>query len=242
MFRSSAGLSRLALLYTIVLPAGSLAAQNTTPRYTSGWWDVVATVAGGAVAGVAVLSRPPAARCAPCDSLDLPAFERGAIRWNSSGARTASTVLVLGVAGGVALASLTGVEPARARGDAAVLADAVSWTVAATEVLKIGVHRARPAVYRGDGAAAAGDPDNRESFPSGHTSVAFAAATAYATLAARQHLPHARRNAILLYIASAAVGTLRVAGGRHFPTDVLAGAALGTGIGWATARLHPMTL
>jgi membrane-associated phospholipid phosphatase len=228
-------------LYTIALPAGSLAAQNATPRYTSGWWDVVATVAGGATAGLALVSRPPVARCAPCDSLDLPGYERIAIRSNSSAARTASTVLVLGVAGGAALASLSGVSPARARGDAAVLADAASWTVAVTEVLKVAVHRARPAVYRADGPAAATDPDNRESFPSGHTSVAFAAATAYATLAARQHLPHATRNSVILYVASAAVGVLRVAGGRHFPTDVLAGAALGSGVGWATARLHPMT-
>ena len=37
------------------------------------------------------------------------------------------------------------------------------------------------------------------------------------------------------------VSVLRVAGGKHFPTDVLGGAALGTGIGWTVARLHPMT-
>jgi len=242
VFRPPAVSSPLvALLYTLALPAGSLAAQNATPRYTSGWWDVVATAVGGATAGVAFVSRPPAARCAPCDSLDLPSYERIGIRSNSSAARTASTVLVLGVAGGAALASLSGMSPARARGDFAVLADAGSWTVAVTEVLKVAVHRARPAVYRADGSAAAADPDNRESFPSSHTSVAFAAATAYATLAARQHLPHATRNSIILYVASTAVGVLRVAGGKHFPTDVLAGAALGTGVGWATARLHPMT-
>jgi membrane-associated phospholipid phosphatase len=122
-----------------------------------------------------------------------------------------------------------------------VLADAVSWTVATTEVLKVGIHRARPALYRADAPLVAANADNRESFPSGHASVAFAAVTAYTTLALRQHLPHAGRNAILLYAAATAVGVLRVAGGKHFPSDVLAGAALGSGIGWATARLHPMT-
>ena len=33
-------------------------------------------------------------------------------------------------------------------------------------------------------------------------------------------------------------GWLRVRAGRHYPTDVLAGAALGTFIGWLVPRLH----
>jgi len=231
---------RSLLFYSLVLSAGSLAAQNATPRYTSGWGDVAWTAGGGLVAGAALIAHPPLSRCAPCDSLGLPGYERVAIRWNSSGARAASNVLLLGIAGGVALASVTDVDAARARGNAAVMADAVSWTVAATELLKVGVHRARPALYRADAATAAADPDNRESFPSGHTSLAFAAATAYTTLAMRQHLPHAERNAILFYVAATAVGVLRVRGGKHFPSDALAGAALGSGIGWATARLHAM--
>ncbi|HJQ66286.1 MAG TPA: phosphatase PAP2 family protein, partial [Gemmatimonadales bacterium] len=70
--------------------------------------------------------------------------------------------------------------------------------------------------------------------------IAFAAATAYTTLAVRQQLPHAQRNAVLLYSGAGIVGTLRVAGGRHFPTDVLTGAALGAAVGWLTARLHPV--
>lgn len=242
MVRSITGIARpLALLYTCALFAGPVAAQNATPRYTSGWWDLAATAGGGLVAGLAVLAHPPLSHCAPCDSLSLPAYERVAIRSNSSGARLASNVFLTGIAGGVALASLTGVDRSRARGNAVVMADAVSWSLAATELLKVGVHRARPALYRVGAATAAADPDNRESFPSGHTSLAFAAATTYTTLALRQHLPHARRNAILLYVAATATGVLRVAGGKHFPTDVLAGAVLGGGIGWATARLHPMS-
>jgi membrane-associated phospholipid phosphatase len=240
--RSCAGIPRLvALSYTLALSAVSVAAQNATPRYTSGWGDVAATAGGGLVAGLAVIARPPLSHCAPCDSLDLPAYERVAIRANSSGARTASNVLLVGIAGGVALASLAGGDRARARGNAVVMADAVSWSVAATELLKVGVHRARPILYRSGAATAAADPDNRESFPSNHTALAFSAATAYTTLALRQHLPHAGRNAILLYVAATAVGVFRVAGGAHFPSDVLAGAALGSGIGWATARFHPMT-
>jgi len=31
---------------------------------------------------------------------------------------------------------------------------------------------------------------------------------------------------------------LRVAGGKHFPTDVIGGAVLGSAIGWLVARIH----
>jgi PAP2 superfamily protein len=237
-----AGVRRLvALCATAALGVGSLTAQSATSRYRAGWWDVASVAGGALLAGAGALARPPAATCAPCDRATLPGLDRGVLGQHSVAARTASTVVFFGVVGGAALASVARIEPARARGDAVVLAQALSWTSAATEWLKVGVHRARPALYKSGAAAAAADPDNRESFPSGHTSVAFAAATAYATLAARQHLPHARRNTALLYAGAVVVGSLRIAGGMHFPTDVLAGAALGSGIGWAVARLHPMT-
>jgi len=215
-------------------------AQDGTPRYTAGWWDVASVAGGALVASAGALAQPPAAACAPCDPGGLIGLDRGVIDWDSRAARRGSNVLLVGVVGGAALASISGLEPARARGDAVVLANALSWTAAATEWLKVGVHRARPALYRSGAAAAAVDKSTRESFPSGHASVAFAAATAYATLAARQHLPHATRNAILLYAGAVGVSVLRVGGGKHFPTDVVAGATLGTGIGWAVARLHPV--
>ena len=34
------------------------------------------------------------------------------------------------------------------------------------------------------------------------------------------------------------ISALRVAGGKHFPTDVAGGAALGAGIGWLVATIH----
>src|SRR2546422_2189805 len=81
--------------------------------------------------------------------------------------------------------------------------------------------------------------ESQQSLPSGHASLAFAAATSYLVLARRQHLRHRRRNAILLYAGAVGVSALRVAAGKHFPTDVAAGAALGSGIGWLVATIHP---
>jgi len=228
------------LLYTGVLFAGPLTAQHL-PRYTTGWWDVAVLAGGAAIAGAGAIARPPVAACAPCDPADLSAIDRGVIAWHSGFARGASDVLVLGVAGGAVLAATWKIPAARARGDAVVLASALTWTAAATEWIKVAVHRRRPALYRGGAPDAATVIDNRKSFPSGHTAIAFSAATAYTTMAVRQRLPHARRNALLLYGGAVLVGTLRVAGGKHFPTDVVAGAALGSAVGWLTARLHPVT-
>src|SRR6266480_4918540 len=70
-------------------------------------------------------------------------------------------------------------------------------------------------------------------------SVAFAAATSYLVMAQREHLPHRGRNAVLLYAGALGASALRVSAGKHFPTDVLGGAVLGTAIGWLAAKVHP---
>jgi len=58
-------------------------------------------------------------------------------------------------------------------------------------------------------------------------------------MSGHQHLPHRTRNVLLLYVGAAGVSALRVAAAQHFPTDVVAGAALGTGIGWLVPTIHP---
>ena len=44
---------------------------------------------------------------------------------------------------------------------------------------------------------------------------------------------------ILLYAGAVGVAALRVAAGKHFPTDVVAGAALGSAVGWLVPTIHP---
>jgi membrane-associated phospholipid phosphatase len=72
------------------------------------------------------------------------------------------------------------------------------------------------------------DSDNR-SFPSGHTSVSFAAA---ATL----HKRYGWKYGVPAYAVATFVGGARVAAHKHFVHDVIAGAALGTAGGWFLTR------
>jgi hypothetical protein len=77
------------------------------------------------------------------------------------------------------------------------------------------------------------DESNRESFPSGHAS----GASVYAALAAKNlevlPLSEPAGTAVTWGIAALSAGTAwaRVEGGRHYPSDVLAGMALGNFIG-----------
>lgn len=65
---------------------------------------------------------------------------------------------------------------------------------------------------------------DRFSFPSGHTGAAFLLATITTQ--------HYGALALPLYLWSSGVGLSRVVLGVHFPSDILAGALLGSGIAW----------
>ena len=236
--RPSRRLIQLSLALLAVPTAG--VAQQPSGAYRSGWGDLaaLAVLAGAAIApSVAGLPHGPP-DCAPCDPASLWGIDRGVVGHATAGAGAASDVLVLGVMGGAALAVVAGAPSAARTGNAAVFGETIAAAYAATSWLKVAVGRERPVLYTADALTAADDPDSQRSLPSGHTAAAFGAAVSYLVMSGRQHLPHRTRNAVLLFGGAAAVGTLRVAAGRHFPTDVLAGAALGSLIGWLVPTVH----
>lgn len=69
------------------------------------------------------------------------------------------------------------------------------------------------------------------SFPSAHAASTFAAVVAFSPLAARARGP--------LLIAGLCMAISRLVLGVHYATDVLAGAALGSGVGYACGRRRP---
>jgi membrane-associated phospholipid phosphatase len=84
---------------------------------------------------------------------------------------------------------------------------------------KLLIHRHRPFEHQ------IGPSLRTHSFPSGHSATAFAGATMLAYFAPRARVP--------LYALAVLIAYSRLYNGVHYPTDVLAGAALGT----ATALL-----
>ncbi len=233
---------RLTAAIVFLVVSGPSAAGQAP--YSLRWGDAASVVAAGVVALIPEATKlpksgPSCGSTAPCDPRSLPGIDRSALHTFSGSAGTMSTALLVGTVGFAGIASLDGATAAQRRGHVAVFANSIGWTLAATDWMKVLVRRKRPVLYTSDATAAAADPNSQRSFPSGHASIAFAAATSYLVMAQRERLPHRGRNAALLYVGALGVSVLRVSAGKHFPTDVLGGAALGTGIGWLAAKVHP---
>jgi membrane-associated phospholipid phosphatase len=113
-----------------------------------------------------------------------------------------------------------------------------------TTIVKTLVGRARPAVNVHDpgnvGFLRGLREEEYRSFPSGHTTVAFAAASALTAEAMRRHPDGGARWAVGVpaYAAAAVVGWSRMYDNRHWASDVVAGAGFGTLSGHAVVRYH----
>jgi undecaprenyl-diphosphatase len=93
----------------------------------------------------------------------------------------------------------------------------VAASYGVNQAVKFAVRRRRPAL---DGLPPLSPVVTQLSFPSAHATTSFAAARAYRHLAP----------AWALYLAAAAFAVSRPYLGVHYPSDVLAGAALGTAV------------
>ena len=85
--------------------------------------------------------------------------------------------------------------------------------------VKVIVRRPRPVL---EGLPPLGGAPSALSFPSAHATSSFACATAMTRIAPE---------AAILYVLAAAIAASRPYLGMHYPSDVIAGALLGTGLG-----------
>lgn len=121
----------------------------------------------------------------------------------------------------IPIALLTAFE--RTRGPALRLVGVLMGVAVAVFSLKMIVGRARPCGSLAHVHALVFSAPHDPSFPSGHAAGAFAVA-AFVALEARVH-PLAK---VALFVIAAGIAISRVALGVHFPSDILAGAVLGT--------------
>ncbi len=104
--------------------------------------------------------------------------------------------------------------------NAEIMAEASAYTSLATIMLKQTVNEPRP-----------NSPDEMDSFPSGHASMAFAFASVVT----------ARHNWFvggMSYILASFIGYSRIQDDRHFLHDVIAGATIGMSYGWGVYLNH----
>lgn len=78
------------------------------------------------------------------------------------------------------------------------------------------------------------DEAEKDSFPSGHTTVAFTMATVVGHEYTKLRIP--------LYVAALGTAFSRIYSGRHYPSDVIAGAFIGTLAGWHTIHYRGTVL
>lgn len=115
--------------------------------------------------------------------------------------------------------------------DAFYIAFASGVNLGMTQILKKSIRRDRPSTtYPNDFFVY----EQRTDFamPSGHTSGAFATATALSLKYPEWYV------IVPSYIWASSVGLSRIHLGLHYPTDVLAGAALGAGSAFLTYKLN----
>jgi membrane-associated phospholipid phosphatase len=203
--------------------------------------DVPVTAAAiGLAATLEVLKENLAPRsCRICDVDGVDAAAREALRWNDPDAASAISnwtgfvVTPVTALAGLEVAAAADHRFHHAPADALVVVEATALAVALDDVVKLVVARQRPYVhFRDSSQPATPGADDNLSFYSGHTNLAFAVAVASGTIASMRGY----RLAPVVWATSlpfaAVTGYLRIAADKHYLTDVLSGALLGSAVGF----------
>lgn len=112
--------------------------------------------------------------------------------------------------------------------NACVTAGATLVNMGITAILKYSINRDRPYITYPDIMQKTDVVSSTASFPSGHTSTAFATATSVSLEYPKWYV------IVPLFGWAGTVGYSRMHLGVHYPSDVLAGAAIGAGSAWLT--------
>ncbi len=209
---------------------------------------ILATAGFAWIAGT--LMQPtfmPRPGCDPCLAADVNPLDRFLAGQRNDTADKISWVMLAALL--AAPIAADGIDVARSGGtprsfadDLGVYLEALAVDGAVNQAVKVTARRPRPLAYDPTlPADARASSETYVSFYSEHASLAFTAAAAWVTMTA---LRHPGRRGIVAAVAAvagglaAATAALRMVAGKHFLTDVAAGAAAGTAVGVAVPMLH----
>lgn len=233
--------------------SAALVAASESPYEVD--WAVDGTLTGGALALTLLVSEinpslPGGLSCATlagdrCDPSVLNSLDATVVGNDSSGWETVSDIGLLGgllipfAANGIDLAASDTDQWGEDFGrDSLVMAQAIGVNALATTVAKAAFRRPRPTHYVSGRDLT--KVQEQYSFPSGHASATAAGLASWATTFTLRHPDSPWRFAVIgsavAWTGVTAYG--RVAAGRHFYSDVIAGVVLGSAVGFLIPKLH----
>ena len=229
------------LALTLVLGASTARAEEAWHEGKAGRARKVnlAVTAGLGVtvlASIAFRSSFQPSRCRWCAPPEFDANIRSALIWDDiHRARRISDVIALTLpAAGIGVSLIPVIAGGGTTGEIMDVALPIAGTLAInqaiTQIAKLGIARTRPAIHFAE-TPGAWNAEDHVSFFSGHTSFAFAAATSAGMVARQRDLPYEPAVWAVGMTAAASVAYLRIAGDKHYFSDVVVGATVGTATG-----------
>lgn len=231
------------------LATESQARHDLRPRLTLDlgtqlWWTGSLLVLAGATQLLSDQIAP--AACRWCEPPQLDVWARRLFLWQDTRRATdIGNALIVAVPVGAALAlglmaHADGASFREGAEDLLIVTEAVAVTLVLMQVAKFTTARTRPDAWAGSGSVTA---NSRMSFFAGHSAVAFAVAASGTQVLRLRGRTGWGWFAAATFVGSAASGWFRVASDNHWLTDVVAGAAIGTAVGFALPGLvlHPAT-
>jgi membrane-associated phospholipid phosphatase len=251
-------LALVAALVTLCLSTTSVRASDDAPEGTapaspqkltklSYDWTVDGIVTGGlAVSTLTLLllnNKLAPLDCKWCEPGTIDGNISRSVLWsNPTAANTASNVMQfaipVGVMGfGLIQGYLHG-DPAAGWSSVLLITEATSLAMLVNVIVKYSVGRARPYVWQGNpDLYPASVSDANVSFFGGHTTFVFAVVVSGSTLFFMQGMPGAPWVLGVGLAAASFTAYLRMAAGKHYLSDTLVGAGVGSLIGWAVPYL-----
>jgi len=203
---------------------------------------VGAAIQGGLFAFNSTIDPLTPADVSALNRADVNSFDRKATYHWSTSADKLSDVTLAGNAAVFGLLTL-GAKPMRQdiKTVGIMFVETIAFANGLERVVKAVTLRPRPFVY--DPTAPLEETltrDARQSFFSGHATHAFATAV-FTGEVFRHYFPHSRLKPVV-WVGSLGLATatclLRYEAGLHYPTDLIAGAAFGSLVGWGIPKLH----